>query len=184
MQFTELPQCDHDLVTLRRIRASDLAAWYGYLSLPAVFEHTSWDLRSVDGLAPYVAGVEPSSASSRLRLCIALRSSDELIGTAGFHSVSPENRSAEIAYDLSPSMWGKGVATHVCTVLTGWAHSDAGVLRVQATTLESNERSARVLERCGYLREGLLRSYRLVRGEPGNFFMYSHVAPAIVAAPK
>ena len=44
-----------------------------------------------------------------------------------------------------------------------------------ATALESNERSARVLERCGYQREGLLRSYRLVRGQPGNFFMYSHL---------
>ena len=28
----------------------------------------------------------------------------------------------------------------------------------------------------GAAREGLLRSYRLVRGVPGNFYMYSHLA--------
>lgn len=178
MQFTELPHCDHNLVVLRPIRAADLAAWYGYLSLPVVYQHTSWNLRSAEELASYVAGVEPTTPSSRLRLAIALRSNDELVGTSCFHSVSPENRSAEIAYDLAPSMWGQGIASHVCSVLTAWAHVQAGVLRVQATTLESNERSVRVLERCGYQREGLLRSFRLVRGHPGNFFMYSHLAPA------
>jgi ribosomal-protein-alanine N-acetyltransferase len=176
MQFARLPGCGHPLVLLRPLVQADLQAWFGYLSRPEVFAHTSWNLRSVDELAPYVAGAEPATASSRLRLAIALRASDELVGTAGFHTVSPENRSAEIAYDLAPSMWGKGIASHVCALLTGWAHDEAGVVRVQATTLESNLRSARVLERCGYQREGLLRSFRMVRGQPGDFFMYSHLA--------
>ncbi len=175
MQFTQLPHCTHDLVVLRPLRAADLPAWYAYLSLPEVYQHTSWALRSVEGLDSYVAGVEPTTPSSRLRLAIALRSTGALIGTCGFHSVSPENRSAEIAYDLAPSMWGRGIASHVCADITAWAHSEAGIVRVQATTLESNERSAKVLERCGYLREGLLRSFRMVRGQPGNFFMYSHL---------
>jgi ribosomal-protein-alanine N-acetyltransferase len=43
--------------------------------------------------------------------------------------------------------------------------------------LEANVRSAGLLERCGFLREGLLRSYRRVRGRSGNFYMYSHVLP-------
>jgi ribosomal-protein-alanine N-acetyltransferase len=175
MQFSRLPDCTHDLVLLRPLEVHDLPAWFGYLSLPRVVEHTSWNLRAVDDLASYVTGAEPATPSSRLRLAIALRSTGELIGTAGFHTVSPENRSAEIAYDLAPSMWGKGIASHVCAALTGWAHGDAGVMRVQATTLESNTRSCKVLERCGFRREGLLRSFRMVRGRPGDFFMYSHL---------
>lgn len=175
MQVTTLPQCDHELVLLRPIRTADLAAWHDYLSLPRVFQHTSWNLHSVDELASYVTGVEPTTASSRLRLAVALKSSGELVGTGGFHSVSPENRSAEIAYDLAPSVWGHGIASHVCAVLTAWAHREAGVVRVQATTMTSNERSARVLERCAYQREGLLRSLRMVRGQPTDFLVYSHL---------
>src|SRR4051812_2356867 len=177
MLFEALPTASHDLVSLRPIVEADLPAWYAYLSVPAVFEHTSWNLSSPSELLPYVWAPEAFTASSLLRLAIALRSTGDLVGTAGFHTVSPQNRSAELAFDLSPSVWGKGIATYVCQLLVAWAHADVGLLRVQATVLESNARSAAVLERCAFIREGLLRSYRLVRGHPGNFFMYSHVHP-------
>lgn len=61
--------------------------------------------------------------------------------------------------------------------LVDWAHGHVGLLRVQATALSSNTRSMKVLERCGFEREGLLRSYRLVRGQPGDFWMFAHVVP-------
>lgn len=176
MQFSELPESSHDQIVLRPIKANDIPAWYRYLSLPHVLEHTSWNLQSQSELSPYVWGAEAVSPSSRLRLAIALRSNDELVGTAGFHTVSPEHRSAEITYDLAPAMWRKGIASHVCGVLTRWAHLHVGLVRVQAAVLESNWRSIKVLERCGFQREGLLRSFRFVRGKPGNFFMYSHLA--------
>lgn len=83
---------------------------------------------------------------------------------------------AEVVFDLSPLWWRKGIATHVCAVLVDWAHQQVGVHRVQATVLQSNLRSAAVLERCGFAFEGLLRSYRLVRGTPGDFGMYAHLA--------
>jgi [ribosomal protein S5]-alanine N-acetyltransferase len=107
---------------------------------------------------------------------VALRSSNELAGTAGFHTVSPQNATAEIAYDIAPPYWGKGIGSAVCSALVNWAHSAASIVRVQATVLESNARSVAVLERCGFQREGLLRSYRMVRGKHGNFYMYAHVA--------
>ncbi|WP_425531288.1 GNAT family N-acetyltransferase [Metallibacterium scheffleri] len=64
----------------------------------------------------------------------------------------------------------------MCSALVSWAHSAASIVRVQATVLESNARSIAVLERCGFAREGLLRSYRKVCGRHGNFYMYAHVA--------
>jgi ribosomal-protein-alanine N-acetyltransferase len=104
-----------------------------------------------------------------------LRATDKLIGTVGFHTVSPAHRTAELAYDLAPPFWGKGIATYACGLLTAWAHDSCDVLRVQAAVLRSNERSAELLTRCGFEREGLMRSYRLVRGAPGDFWLYSHV---------
>lgn len=175
MHFTRLPDMAHEVVCLRALEASDLADWYGYLRLPVVFEHTSWNVQTVGELAPNAWTAQELSASSPVRFAIALKSDNRLVGTAGFHTVSPANRTAELAYDLAPEIWGKGIATAVCRELVTWAHTCANTIRVQATVLESNERSARVLERLGFSREGLLRSYRLVRGVPGNFYMYSHV---------
>lgn len=175
MLFETLPESAHDLVKIRPIEVSDIEDWYAYLSMPFVFEHTSWAVKSPGELEPFVWAPEAITSSSLLRLAIVLRSSNKLVGTIGFHTVTPQNKSAEIAYDLSPDVWGKGIATYLCGCLVSWAHIHVGLVRIQATALETNDRSDRVLRRCGFEHEGLLRSYRMVRGKPGNFHMYSHV---------
>jgi ribosomal-protein-alanine N-acetyltransferase len=175
MHYTALPSLQHELVTLRPLRPGDIEPWFTYLSVPEVYEHTSWNVQSAAELAHYAWREEDFTPSSLLRFAIALRASDRLVGTAGFHSVSPHNATAELAYDLDPAYWGKGIATAACAELVDWAHCAAAVNRVQATVLDTNTRSGRVLERCGFQREGLLRAYRLVRGRPGDFHMYAHV---------
>jgi [ribosomal protein S5]-alanine N-acetyltransferase len=176
MHFSSLPQLEHELVLLRPLTAADIEPWFSYLSQQLVYEHTSWNVARPDDLSPHVWSPQDFTASAPLRFAIALRSNNELIGTAGFHSISPENGTAEIAYDLAPSYWGKGLATAVCSNLVAWAHGSAAMVRVQATVLESNARSVAVLARCGFKKEGLLHSYRRVRGRPGNFYMYAHVS--------
>jgi len=164
-------------VDLRPIVAADIPVWFSYLTDPVVYEHTSWNVQSPQDLADYVWSNSTREPASLTRFAIALRATDQFVGTAGFHTVAPHNRTAELAYDLAPQYWGKGIATHVCGALTEWAHQSCGMLRVQATALRSNERSVKVLARCGFEREGLLRSYRMVRGAPGDFWLYSHVVP-------
>jgi RimJ/RimL family protein N-acetyltransferase len=60
-------------------------------------------------------------------------------------------------------------------MVTQWSYRALNLLRVQATVLETNRSSERVLQKCGFAYEGLLRSYRMVRGRPGNFKMYSRL---------
>jgi ribosomal-protein-alanine N-acetyltransferase len=175
MQFSSLPLLEHDLVALRPITSADIKPWFDYLTKPEVYEHTSWNVQSPSELSNYAWKPEEFTPSSLLRFAVALRSSNELVGTAGFHTVSPQNETAELAYDIAPTLWGKGIASAVCAALSQWAHSSAGIVRVQATVLESNSRSIAVLQRCGFQREGLLHSYRKVRGKHGNFYMYAHV---------
>jgi [ribosomal protein S5]-alanine N-acetyltransferase len=173
VRFTALPTLEHELVTLRPLAPADIAQWYEYLAMPVVFEHTSWNVTSPEQLQHYAAQSE--LPSTLLRLALAERLSGKLVGTIGFHTVSLENRSAELAYDLAPAWWGKGIASEACKAMVQWAHSHVELIRVQATVLTSNNRSIAVVQRCGLEREGLLRSYRIVRGKPGDFWMYSHV---------
>jgi ribosomal-protein-alanine N-acetyltransferase len=176
MKFSALPQLSRDDLMLRPIVEADLAAWAAYLMLPAVYEHTSWNLQSASELQAYVWDGAASTPDAMFRLAIARCDTGELIGTAGFHTVSSLNRSAELTYDLAPSHWSQGIGSQVCAALTEWAHDHCGVLRVQATVLASNLRAVQVLERNGFAREGLLRSFRQVRGKAGDFWMYSHIA--------
>jgi [ribosomal protein S5]-alanine N-acetyltransferase len=174
VHYSALPLLDHPLASLREMRAEDTLPMFHILSQPAVYEHTSWNITSVSDLQAY--GAQERSPGSMTRFAIVRRNGGEFVGSAGFHSVSPANRTAEIAYDLAPEVWGHGIAHAACEVLTRWAFLHVGLVRVQGTTLVSNTRSQRVLEACGFEREGLLRRYRMVRGTPGDFWMYSRLS--------
>jgi [ribosomal protein S5]-alanine N-acetyltransferase len=174
--FTAWPDFAHPLAMLRELRADDLERWFAILSQPIVYEHTSWNVSTPADLRHYVDGQAAPTPSSAVRFAIVRRDGGELIGSAGFHTVSSQNRTAELAYDLAPEVWGQGIARAACESLTRWAFEPMGLLRVQATTLISNTRSQRVLDACGFEREGLLRRYRMVRGRPGDFWMYARLS--------
>ena len=178
MKFATLPACDHPQVALRPIVEADLQAWFDYLMLPMVHDRTSWNLASVDDLRPHAFDADADAPDAMLRVAIADRTTDRLVGTIGFHSVSARDRRAEIAYDLAPAMWGRGIATTVVALVVRWAHEHVGLVRVQGTTLRGNTASEAVLQRTGFAYEGLLRGYRMVRGVPGDFRMYAHVVDA------
>ncbi|WP_069706710.1 GNAT family N-acetyltransferase [Burkholderia seminalis] len=176
MKIDRPPRSGFPGLSLRQLDRADLDAWYAYLSNPDVFGHTSWNLRAPDDLLPLFDNIESADPDSIRRLAIVDTASGTLAGTVGLHTVSTVNRSAEIAYDLAPSHWGRGIASAVCEAVTAWAFTTGGFMRMQAVVLTSNAGSARVLQKCRYRYEGLLRAYKMVRGTPGDFAMYARLA--------
>jgi [ribosomal protein S5]-alanine N-acetyltransferase len=176
VQYTSLPALEHPVAALRALHASDLDQWLDILRQPIVHEQTSWDVSAASDLRRYVDDQEAPTPSSAVRFAIVRRNDGQFIGSIGFHTVSPRDRSAEIAYDLAPEAWGQGIARAACNALAQWGFEHIGLVRVQATTLVGNLRSQRVLEACGFEREGVLRRYRMVRGTPGDFVLYARLA--------
>ncbi|WP_394065561.1 GNAT family N-acetyltransferase [Alcaligenes sp. WGS1538] len=175
MRIEPVPDLAYPGVSLRQLERSDVDDWYAYLTLPAVFEHTSWDLQSREELLAMFDEFEANAAQSSRRLAIVENTGQKLIGTIGFHTISNVNRTAEISYDLSPAYWGKGIARTVCDAVSAWSFETYGFVRIQATVLPDNSRSVQVLQRCRYQYEGLLRCFRMVRGTPRDFALYSRL---------
>jgi ribosomal-protein-alanine N-acetyltransferase len=161
---------------LRELVLQDAVAWSNYLSLPGVVEHTSWGDVSVEALQRQIVN---HARNARCRRWAILDSADQLLGTVGLNDIDIEHHRAELAYDLSPAHQGRGLATEAARAVIAWAQAALGCVRVQATVLDSNLRSIAVLERAGMQREGLLRSYRHVRGQPRDFWMYAHTHPLL-----
>lgn len=84
-----------------------------------------------------------------------------LIGGIGFMPQSGEARfTGDIGYWLTPSVWGKGLATRVVGEFVRWAFTTFAadtLVKLQARHHAGNERSGRVLEKNGFIREGILR---------------------------
>jgi [ribosomal protein S5]-alanine N-acetyltransferase len=167
------PPFDFRGLTLRPILAEDAAPWLSYLVLPEVNRLTSWDVATLDDMRPVMARLLDPASDDSVRLALAKRGSGELVGTVGFHGIVPKNRAAEIAYDLAPRYWGKGVISEACRVVTEWGFDRLGFNRIQATVMVGNAASARVLDKCGFALEGTLRQYRIARGLSCDYWMYS-----------
>jgi [ribosomal protein S5]-alanine N-acetyltransferase len=160
---------------VRPVVLEDAAAWAMYACLPEVKEHTSSTVETVEDVRATIERILSSTPSLPTRFVVLAKGGSSLVATVGFHTVSLQNGTAEITYDVSPSHWGKGIATAACQAAKVWAFEAVGWHRVQATTLLSNVGSQRVLEKSGFKREGLVRNFRLVRGRPADYWLYSAI---------
>jgi ribosomal-protein-alanine N-acetyltransferase len=171
-----LPILGSEDFRLRPLRLGDEAALLEHLSQPGVIEHTSIPAPTLESLTASVQrDITAYAKSTSFRFAVAA-SDDRLIGICGFNSWSPAHRHAELAYDLAPQYWGQGVMRRAVVAMLTWGFSELGLNRVHAFVMTSNHRSIRLLERCGFSREGTLRQYRLARGEPKDIHLYALLA--------
>ncbi len=170
-------------LVLQPLDASHAEAWFEYASNLEVMRYTSSSVRTLDDLMAIVGRISAPEPGTPIHFAVLDRSDGRLVGTAGFHTISVLNRTAEITYDVHPGRQGQGIATAVCAALTAWGFEDQGFTRIQATVQLPNEVSARVLARCGYELEGRVRNFRLVRGEPCDYLMWSRLPGTAPARP-
>ncbi|AWH38587.1 N-acetyltransferase [Stenotrophomonas sp. ZAC14D1_NAIMI4_6] len=170
----KLPPSGHCHVRLRWLTRDDAPAWFRIISRPEIRAQTSWNISSPAGLDAIFDALVPGAPSPELRIGIA-GEDNELLGTIGFHTINARHASAELAYELSPAVWGQGIATAVVGQVAAWGLQQFGWQRLQATVLDTNTASARVLVKCGFALEGRLRNLRRVGGVSRDFDVYSRV---------
>jgi [ribosomal protein S5]-alanine N-acetyltransferase len=77
----------------------------------------------------------------------------------GMIDLRPQGERAEIGYVLGRSFWRRGYMTEAAHAVVQWALSQAEIYRVWAVCDVDNAASAKVLEKIGMRREGILRRW-------------------------
>ncbi len=91
---------------------------------------------------------------------LAIDVGGEAIGGIGVVLGADVNRHAgEIGYWLGRAWWRRGLATASVSQFLPWVAQTFGLARLFAQVFETNRASMRVLEKCGFQREGVLRSH-------------------------
>ena len=66
-------------------------------------------------------------------------------------------KSAEIGYFIGEPFWNKGIATKAVSLITNWGFENLDIVRIHTGIFEFNKSSQRVLEKCGYSKEAVLK---------------------------
>jgi RimJ/RimL family protein N-acetyltransferase len=131
--------------------AADADGWFARLA--AMDKPTSWAIE-VEGTAVGGIGVEPGEGVFR--------------------------RSADFGYWLAEPFWGRGIMTEAARAVTSYAMPRFALCRLESAVFAWNPASMRVLEKCGFEREGVSRASVFKDGELIDRVVYALVDRADV----
>jgi RimJ/RimL family protein N-acetyltransferase len=108
-----------------------------------------------------------------LSLVLADVEDDSLIGSIGFFDYVPVEGRLELGYWLAPWARGRGAMTRGVRLLCEWIFDELDVHRISAGIEPDNAPSQALIERIGFRREGILRSYFSLKGRRRDVVSYS-----------
>jgi ribosomal-protein-alanine N-acetyltransferase len=171
-----------DRLVLRRPEPRDTGAIFArYASDLEVTRFMSFPAhKSVDDARAFVASSDAEWARWPAGpFLIESRADGALLGGTGLSFETPTR--AMTGYLLARDAWGLGYATEALGAIVVLA-AELGVRRLFAVCHTEHRASARVLEKCGFEREGVLRAHsefpNLQPGEPLDVLCYARVLPA------
>lgn len=108
-------------------------------------------------------------------LPIREKNTKNFIGEAGIISGSCNANRCEIGYNLLPEYWGKGYATELIAFFIKYAFEVQKFERIEALVIQDNVASCRVLEKNGFLLEGVLRNFNKSKDVYRNVCYYGMI---------
>jgi len=179
------PELHSARLCLREVRDDDAPALFAIHSDPQVMRYWS-----------YPAWTEPAQAECKvadiqrqrreldiLVWAIADAGTDHLIGTSAAFAIDLTQGRAEIGYSLHRDWQGRGLASEALRQILRHLFDELGLRRIEADVDPRNEASWRLLERLGFVREGLLRERWHVNGEICDTAFYGLLRQDFIAEP-
>jgi RimJ/RimL family protein N-acetyltransferase len=169
------PPLAGDVVRLRPWRERDVPAMVKAFDDP-VMRRFSW--RAEPFTEPQARGHLAGREAARLRgeelhfAVVAPDAQDALLGDVSLHEIRWDRGRAAIGYWLAAPGRGRGAATQAVRLLARWAFADLGLARLELTCGPDNAASQQVAQRCGFVREGVLRSHVPFRGGRRDSVLY------------
>jgi len=161
---------------LRPIEFDDAAAIFSnYAQDPEVCRFVLWRPHAdVSETRAYIAGCLMATTSRTYVL--TRRDTNALVGALDLRDTGPGH--IGFGYVLARPVWRQGLMTEALTACADWALSQPGIWRFGDVCDAENVASARVMEKAGLQREGLLRRWGMhpnISDEPRDCFVYAKV---------
>ena len=154
---------------LRPVTSGDAAAIFdAYAGDAAVTRFVTWrPYRSVADTQAYLDGCLAADPAASCTYLLTACGDDAVLGALDLRR--PATHRMEFGYVLARPCWGRGLMPEALGAAVAWALAQRDVFRIGSVCDVENRASARVMEKAGPTREGLLRRWLVhpnIGGEP------------------
>ena len=165
---------DTERLAVRLVVDSDLPALMEVNSneeVTALLPYATWrSAADAEAWLHRMRGIEATGLA--FQFVLVLKSVERAIGTCLLFRFEEGSARAELGYALGRAHWGQGLMQEALTALFGAAFGTMGLRRLEAEVDTGNRSSARLLQRLGFTKEGLLRQRWVTKGKARDVEMY------------
>lgn len=120
----------------------------------------------------FISSVMNADKSSTFAFAIVCGS--KAVGSIGvFRQDNIHFRTAEMGYYIAEPYWGKGIGTSAVAAICQTVFENSDIIRIFAEPFAYNLASRRILEKNGFVCEGILRKNAVKNGKILDMMMYS-----------
>jgi ribosomal-protein-alanine N-acetyltransferase len=175
--WRQFPELETERLLLREITLADAPDIFATYSDPEVMRYWgSPPHASIEESCLMIQGIAGSfMAQEGIRWGITLKPSNQIIGSCGHWRMIKRHFRTEIGYELARPFWGHGIMAEAVEAIVQFGFTRMGLHSVEAQIDPANTRSARLLERLRFHREGYQRENFFVDGRFLDTILYARL---------
>ena len=163
-------------VKLRSISEDDLSFRRELISQPETREHQPLQERTEEELRQHLHRYTEHDLGHphhrEYKWVVIDTKSLERVGEVSFDKLDIGQKIGRIGYSLHPSWWGKGFGASSVGAVVIKIFNESDCKRIEAECSIHNPASVRVLEKNGFVKEGVKRGYLEIRGERVDHYSF------------
>lgn len=156
----EKPVIETARLRLRPMHADDIPALREWMPDESLYAYWGKGPGRTDR-HPELLFAKASRPAKSFRLGIEEKASGKVVGEIWVYRIV-RDRTATVAIRLAAAAQGKGCGTEALAAMTRFCFAHTELVRLQAEVDARNAASRRMLEKCGYKREGPVRHGKMV----------------------
>lgn len=178
LTFAPFPVFETERLVLRRVLATDVKEIFALRSNPETMKYIPRPLvTNHDEALAHIKMIDDKIESNEgINWAITLKGKDRMLGLIGHYRIKPEHYRAEIGYMILPEFQGKGIAAEAVNGVVSYGFDIMKLHSVEAVIDPENVASEKVLQKCGFVKEGHFKENEFFDGKFIDAVIYSKLA--------
>ncbi|MGJ1421607.1 GNAT family N-acetyltransferase [Sphingobacterium spiritivorum] len=175
INFSEFPELETNRLKLRRADLNDIKELFALRSDPQIMKYIPRPVATgLEEVSEHIKIVDEKISSNEIiNWAITLKDDPKMIGTIGYYHIKSEHYRAEIGYMLLPDFQGNGYITEAINQVANYGFTKMGLHSIEALIDPENIASAKVLEKCNFVKEGYFKENEFYNGKFIDTVIYS-----------